>query len=74
MGLLITFILGIFTLLGTFIALFIKNSKKFISFSIGMAFGVMLMLIIFDLAPEVVEIFFGKFTDILAVALIIVFS
>jgi len=47
---------GLFILLGSLIVFFSKNSQKFVQFSIGMAFGVMTMLIIFELLPESIEL------------------
>lgn len=57
MGLLITFLLGLFIILGALIVFVSKNDKSFINFSIGLAFSVIIMLIIFDLSKEVYEIF-----------------
>lgn len=56
-GLLTTILLGIFILIGAFIALLIRKQDKVIDFSIGLAFGVIVMLIITDLLPEVFESF-----------------
>ena len=57
LGLVLTLFLGIFILIGSLIVFFVKNNNKFICLSIGMAFGVMIMLVIFDLIPEVLEVF-----------------
>lgn len=56
MGLLFTLILGIFILIGAFIVFLTKNNDKFVQFSISLAFGVMIMLIILDLLPEAYEV------------------
>ena len=56
-GLLTTFLLGIFILIGAFIALMVEKKDKIIEFSIGLAFGVIVGLIITDLIPEIFENF-----------------
>lgn len=55
MAVIATFIAGIFFLIGAFIAFFVKDKKHLIDFSIGMAFSVMIMLLSFDIVPEIVE-------------------
>lgn len=54
-GLIITLVLGIFILIGALIALIVKKKEKVVEFSIGLAFGVMIMLMITHLIPEVIE-------------------
>ena len=54
-GLLTTFILGIFILIGAGISLLVNKKDKIIDFSIGLAFGVIITLIITDLLPEIFE-------------------
>lgn len=54
-GLLTTFLLGIFILIGAFVALIVNKKEKIVDFSIGLAFGVITMLIITDLLPETFE-------------------
>lgn len=54
-GLLLTFILGIFILIGAGIVFLTKNNDKFVNFSISVAFGVMTMLMILELIPETLE-------------------
>ena len=56
MGLLLTLVLGIFIILGAVIVFLTKNNDKFVQFSISLAFGVMIMLIFFDLLPEAYEV------------------
>ena len=56
-GLLLTFVVGLFTLIGTYIVFKTKNNKKIIDFSICIAFGVMLSLIILEIIPEEIELF-----------------
>ncbi len=60
MALLITFILGIFILIGVLLAKLPKNSKLIEQISISVALGTMTLLVITDLIPEVNEIFKGK--------------
>ena len=54
-GLLITFILGLFILLGAIIAIVVGKKKKIIEYSLGLALGVIVTLIITDLLAEVIE-------------------
>jgi len=63
MGLWLTFLLGIFIVLGAIVVFYCENSEKFIEFSIALATGVILMLILIDLIPEVIEVvpFVGAF-------------
>ncbi len=56
-GLLTTFLLGIFILVGAFIALLINKKEKIVDFSIGLAFGVIATLLVTDLLPETFESF-----------------
>lgn len=56
MGLLLTLLLGLFIIIGALIVFLTENNNKFIEFSISLAFGVMTMLILTDLLPEVIEI------------------
>lgn len=61
MGLLITLVLGLFIIIGAIITFASKNNKKFVNFSISLAFSVMIMLMFVDLIPEVKEIFIEEF-------------
>lgn len=54
-GLLTTLILGIFIIIGALIAFVMKKREKIIDFSLGLAFGVIIMLMIADLLPEIIE-------------------
>ena len=56
MELLYTLLVGLFTVLGSTLILFTNNNKKFVDFSISMAFGVMIMLGLLELLPESYEI------------------
>lgn len=55
--LLITFVVGLFFFVGALISLFIKNKKNLISFSLGISFIVMILLVIMDILPECLELF-----------------
>lgn len=54
-GLLTTLLLGIFIIIGSLIAFLINRKQKVVDFSLGLAFGVIVMLMIMDLLPEVIE-------------------
>lgn len=54
-GLLITLLLGLFILIGASITLLVNKKEKIADFSIGLAFGVIISLIITDLLPEIFE-------------------
>ena len=53
---LITLLAGFFFLIGAVIAKLGHNKKGLIDFSLGMAFSVMLILLVFDLLPEIKEL------------------
>ena len=55
-GLLLTLLLGLFIIVGALIVFLTKNNEKFIEFSISLAFGVMITLILIDILPEVIEV------------------
>lgn len=55
LALLVTLVLGIFILLGVLITYLFKKKKNIVNFSIGLAFSVILMLIVVDLLPEIME-------------------
>ena len=54
-GLLTTFLLGLFILIGAGIALLVNKKDKIIDFSIGLAYGVIITLIFTDLIPEIFD-------------------
>lgn len=56
LGLLLTFFVGLFILIGTIFGLKLKENKKLIDISISVAFGVVFALISLELIPEVLEI------------------
>ena len=70
-GLGLTLLAGIFILIGSFIVFYSKNSNKFIHFSISIAFGVMLSLVVFELIPEVLNIFTDHYSPIIAVGIVL---
>lgn len=55
MGLVITFLLGLFFIVGSLFTKFSKNTKAIENISISVALGTMTSLIIFDLFPEMLE-------------------
>lgn len=57
MGLLITFLLGLFILLGVFLTKIPKNTKLVEQLSISVALGTMFFLVVCDLIPEIFETF-----------------
>lgn len=60
MGIIITFILGIFLVFGAVVVRLAKNSKKIEQLSIAIALGTMVSLVILDLVPELLETFHGS--------------
>lgn len=73
-GLIATLVLGIFIIFGAFIIHVFKNKDKFLLVSLGMAFGVMMMLIFIELLPEVYEIFTSKWSILEAILIIVSLS
>ena len=55
LGLLTTLVLGLFILIGSLIAFLVKKKERVVDFSIGLAFGVIVMLILRELLPELIE-------------------
>lgn len=56
-NLLINLLAGMFFLIGALIAIKLKNNKRLTSFSIGMAFIVLIILLLTDILPETLELF-----------------
>lgn len=56
-SLLITLFVGLFFLVGALISLFVNNKKNLISFSLGISFVVLILLVIIDILPECLELF-----------------
>ena len=55
--LLITFIVGLFFMIGALVSLYIKNKNNLISFSLGISFILMILLALIDILPECLELF-----------------
>ena len=55
-SLLLTLFVGLFILIGSLCGITYKNNKRLTDFSISMAFGVIIFLIIFSLIPETFEV------------------
>lgn len=55
-ALLLTILVGLFIFVGCICGLNYKDNKKFTDFSIAMAFGVIISLIIFEIIPETYEV------------------
>lgn len=60
-GLGLTLLAGISILIGALIVFLLKNNKKLTDFSISMAVGVMVTLLIFEMIPESFELLSEKF-------------
>lgn len=60
MGLLLALISGLFFIIGFIIASKAKKKESLSYFAVSLAFVVMFNLIVFDLTPEILEIFEGK--------------
>ena len=54
-GLVITLLLGIFVLIGALAAFLASKKGQITDFSLGLAFSVIIMLIILDLVPDIIE-------------------
>lgn len=61
-SILISLIAGLFFFIGYFVAVYKKENKNLSNFSIGMAFSVLIMLLIFDIFPEIGELMHGTNT------------
>lgn len=72
-ALLLTLLVGLFILVGSLCGLSYKDNKKFTDFSISIAFGVIVGLIIFEILPESYEILseeVGVFRGILSIIIL----
>lgn len=73
-SLLLTLLVGLFIILGSVIGFNYKNNKKITDFSISIAFGVIISLILFEILPEAYEILseeIGIFRGIIAIIVLI---
>lgn len=59
-GLVLTLLVGLFILLGNVFASKFKDNKRFTDFSISLAFGVIIALIVLEILPETYEILIGE--------------
>ena len=73
-ALILTLAVGLFILLGSYIGLNYKDNKKFTDFSISIAFGVILSLILFEILPETFEILNGEIGIIRTIIVIVLLS
>jgi zinc transporter ZupT len=74
LGLALTFFVGLFILIGTVFATKFKDNKRFTDFSISLAFGVIIALILFEILPETYEVLnseLGLFRTILCIIILI---
>lgn len=74
LGLLLTLFVGLFILFGNLFANKFKDNKRFTDFSISLAFGVIIALILFEILPETYEILnseLGLFRTILSIIILI---
>ena len=63
-SLMMTLLAGLFIMIGYVIVMLIKNNDKVVQFSISMAFGVMITLVLIELIPEAYEIMSENFNGI----------
>lgn len=70
-SLMMTLLAGLFIMIGYIIVMLIKNNDKVVQFSISMAFGVMVTLVLIELIPEAYEIMGEKFNEITGILIII---
>jgi len=54
-ALLTTLVLGLFIIIGSLIAHVVNKKQKIVDFIVGLAFGIITMLMIMDLLPEIIE-------------------
>ena len=73
-GLVLTLVLGFFIIIGAFLMHIFENKERFLVISLSMAFGVMVSLIFLELLPESFEIFNEKYSSIISIAMILIFS
>ena len=74
LGLVLTLIVGLFIILGCYVGLNYKDNKKFTDFSISIAFGVIISLILFEILPETFEVLNGQVGIIRSLLAIIILS
>lgn len=72
-ALLLTLLVGLFILIGSLCGLYFKDNNKFTDFSISVAFGVIISLILLEILPESYEILseqVGVFRGILSIIIL----
>lgn len=73
-ALILTLFVGLFILFGSYIGLNYKNNQKITDFSISIAFGVIISLILFEIIPETFEILNGEIGVLRTIISIIILS
>lgn len=71
LALLLTLLVGIFILIGSLCGMYYKDNKRFIDFSISVAFGVIIGLIVLEIIPENIELLKGEIGLLRAIIAII---
>ena len=71
---LLTLFVGVFILIGSLCGVNYKNNKKITDFSISMAFGVIIFLIIFSLIPETFEVLSEEVNSTRAILAMLILS
>lgn len=71
-ALLLTLLVGLFILLGSILGMNYKNNKSFTDFSISVAFGVIISLILLEILPETIEVLNSEIGVVRAILAIIV--
>lgn len=72
--LVLTFLFASFLLVGTGIVFLTKNNNRFIKFSMGLAFSIMIMMAFFDLIPEVYETFNLFYSENKSIVLLVLYA
>ena len=72
-GLCLTLILGLCVLLGVFIVKLLKNSDKFLQFSISLGITVMVLLSLFELIPEALDNVTSKLSVLTGSFIVLIF-
>ena len=72
LGLTLTLLVGLFILVGNVFANKFKDNKRFTDFSISLAFGVIIGLILFEILPETYEILKGELNLFRTISAIII--
>lgn len=70
-GLLTTIALGVFILIGALIGFLTNKKQKVVDFIVGLAFGIIVMLIFLDLLPEITEQLGLKYLPIFIISTVV---